>query len=232
MYSFLIINIFELLALVAGTIYITKYRAGFPARYFVFFLWLTFFVEIIFGWFPSLVYYVDSFSFLKGTLLEKNFWIYNIYHIINFYLYTSYFKWNINSSLSKKILNFLLVAFLISSSANLFLSNIFFTSLSSYTFIVGSVMFLLSISFYFFKMLKSDEVLSFNKTLPFYVAIGSLVYHLMITPIFIYDNYFNYEKNPDFVEVHEIILTSVNIFMYTCYTIGFFVCSRKNKSYS
>lgn len=226
-----IINLLELLATIAGTIYIAKYREDKTTRYFVYFLWLTVFVELVFGWIPTMVRYLDYFSFLRGTFLEKNYWVYNIYFIISFYIYINYFKWSIKSLYLKKILTFFSGFYLISSVMNLIFSDFYFSSYSSYTFILGSLLFLFSIALFYFEMLQSDEVLNFYKSIPFYISIASLLFHMSVTPLSIYSKYFSMSKSPEFVEIYEIIFNSANIFMYTCYTIGFIVCSRRNKSY-
>ncbi len=227
-----IINLLELLATIAGTLYIAKYRDDNITRYFVYFLWLTVFVEFVFGWLPTLIYYMNTFSFLKGTFLEKNYWVYNIYFIISFYVYINYFKWNIKSIFFKKILTVLSAFYLISSFLNLIFSNFYFSSYSSYTFILGTVLFLFSIALFYFEMLKSDEVLNFHKSIPFYISIASLLFHVSVTPLSIYSKYFRMSKSPDFVEIYEIIFNSANIFMYTCYTFGFLICLKRNKFYS
>ncbi len=220
--------LFELLAALLGIFYITKYR-DLPSRYFVFFLCFTFVFEVV-GYFPHLI--SENFlSFLKGTKFEKNYWLYNPYLIVNFLFYAYYFRYHIRSFKIKKVLGILLTLYLLSSLINLIFSDVYFVAFSAYTFIIGAMLILFVILIYFFEILKSDEILYFNKILPFYVAVGALVFHLGVTPLFIYSKYYSESKSPDFVQIYRIILTAANIFMYTCYTIGFIICLRKNKSY-
>jgi hypothetical protein len=230
-YYQIIINLVELIAAIAGIVYITKYRVDTSARYLVYFLWFTVFIELIFGWLPRLILDIDSFSFLKDTWLEKNAWIYNIYIKVKFLFYPYYFSFFIVNKKTKNFLFFSILLFFISSVINLVFSNLFFTTVPSYTYIVGSLLLMVSVMFYFLEVLKSDEILNFHKTLVFYVSIGTLIFHLCVTPLIIYSKYYKNIKSPEFVQVYRIILTAANIFMYTCYTIGFVVCSRKNKSY-
>jgi len=95
----IIVNFFELLAAVVGTIYLkhTKYRVNLLTRYFVCFLWLTVLVEIIFGWTPWFIVKTESLAYLKNTFLSNNHWSYNIYFIISYVFYVFYFKKNITS---------------------------------------------------------------------------------------------------------------------------------------
>lgn len=226
----LIINILELFSALCGRNYIRKYRGDKATRYFVYFLFFTFFVEV-FGWLPKGIYYLDTFSFLENTFLKQNYWLYNIYFIVSYVVYISYFQMKVRSIKFKKILNSISIFFFISSLLNLYMSDVYFNAVASYTFIVGTIFVLISVAFYYFEILQSDLILTFHKSISFYISIGALVFHLAVTPLLIYSKYFKMSKSPEFVELHRIILYSVNIFLYTCYIIGFIVCSRKNKSY-
>ncbi|WP_109436514.1 hypothetical protein [Aquimarina sp. AU119] len=220
----------EFLAALVGTIYIMKYRVSSLIRYFVYFLWFNFFVEM-FGKLPTLISTYDSMSFLKGTLLSyKNAWLYNIHSIISIVFYTWYFKENLISKKFIYILNVLIVVFFVTSVLNLLVTDDFFKVHSAFPMITGTLIILISVFFYFFEMLKSEKILEFNKDLVFYIAIGTMVLHLVVAPLFIYSSYYS-KENVEFVKIRVIILYCAIIFTYTCYTIGFVVCSRKNKSY-
>ena len=220
--------VFEFISALIGVYYLIKCR-DFSSRYFVFFLCFTFMFESI-GHLTTLRSN-DFLSFLIGTKFEKNYWLYNPFLIFNFLFYTYYFRKYIKSSKVKSVLTLSLILYFITSILNLLLSDVYFVAYSAYSFILGSILILFVVLYYFFEVLKNDEILNFTKTLPFYVAIGALFFHLGVTPLFIYSKYYS-SKSPEFVQIYRIILTTANIFMYTCYTIGFIVCLKKNKSYS
>ena len=177
---------------------------------------------------PYIILTYNEFEFLRDTFLIKNSWAYNITIIVKFLFFSYYFN-SIYNSYWNKVIKFLTVFFLISAIINLIFSDIFFNGLSSYTYITGSILILISILNYFFEVLKSDEILNFNKTLPFYIAIGTLIFHLCMTPLFIYGKYYSISRNPEFADLYKLILTSSNIFMYSCYILGL-VISLKNKT--
>ncbi len=226
---FIVIKLLEFVAAITGTFYLKKEKKNLPTRCFVYFLWLTFFVEII-GMLPRAINHLEGFSFLKDTFLEKNHWLYNAYHIISFLFYITYFKLNLGSKKIRTILDVLSVVYFVLTISYLITIGGYFKSLSTFTYIVGSILIFLCILLYFYEVIQSDTILSFHTNLTFYVAIGAMLFHLIVTPLFIYSEYYLGE-NPEFVKVRRIILYSANIFLYTCYTIGFIVCSRKNKSY-
>ncbi|AXT53621.1 hypothetical protein D1818_23375 [Aquimarina sp. BL5] len=220
----------EFLAALVGIIYIYKYRVDNATRYFVYFLCFSFFVELL-GELPTLIKNNESLDFLNNTLLAKNAWFYNIYTIISILFYVCYFKYYLKSRYLKNILNILLLVFLLSSIVNLIITDVFFVRQSSYVMVFGTFLILISVFFYFFEMLKSEKILEFNKDFVFYVGVGASIFHLCITPLFIYFRYFHDDISPEFVQIHKTILYTSIIFMYTCFTIGFLVCFKKNKSY-
>ncbi len=222
--------LFELSACVAGTLYISKYRDELNSRYFVYFLWLTFGVEAI-GTIPGLIYYYDMFPFLKETWFESNHWLQNVYLIINFSFYVWYFNLQYKTKTFKRISKIVITIYIVLSILNLVFSDVYFKSISSFTYIVGTMLVMIFGFIYLFEVLQSDKILIFYKMIPFYVVLGSIIFHLLSTPLFIYSKYYSMEKSPEFVDIRKIILNSAIFFMYTCYTIGFLVCYKKNNFY-
>lgn len=222
-------QVVELFAALVGSYYLIKYRVDKLTRYFVYFLWLNFIVEMI-GKLPTYISTYDEMSFLKETFLNTNAWLYNIHSIVSIVFYTWYFRENLLSKKFKDTVNILIVVFFITSIVNLLITDDFLKIHSSFPMITGTLIILVSVFFYFFEMLKSEKILEFNKDLVFYVAIGAMVLHLVVAPLFIYSAYYS-KENVEFIKIRVIILYCAIIFTYTCYTIGFIICSRKNKSY-
>ena len=224
----IVVNLLELASAIVGTFYITKYRVDSITRYFVYFLWLTALVEIVFGWIPWFIYYYESLSYYKNTWLVSNHWIYNTYFVISFIFYTVYFLFYIKSKIVKAFMILFIIAYFLSSVYVYISTEIFFNNVSSFTYVLGSIMISLIILWYSYEILKGDTILKFYKNLSSYVAFGALSFHLLVTPIFIYGKYYS-DENPEFVSIRTIILYSANIFLYTCYILGFILCFRKNR---
>ncbi len=228
----IIINVFEVVAAVVGTVYISKYREDYLSRYFVYFLWFTVFVELVFGWLPAAIYFFKAFSFLKDTIFKHNAWAYNIYDLISFSFYLFFFLRLIEKKKFRKIGYSVVYVFLGYAILGVLFSDFSFWLDPMVNSVIGTFLLLLCVIMYYFQLLLSNSILNFYKSIPFYVSVGALVFHLTINPLFIYENYYKSELNPEFVYVNRIILTLINIFMYTCYIIGFIICLRRNKSYS
>ncbi len=199
-------------------------------EYFVYFLCLTAFVDIL-GAYAPIAYFTDYeyFSFVKGTVFEDNYWLFNGYTIVSYFMYISYFKWHLESAQQKKLITVLLVLFIVGQIIDFSISGTYFESYSSYGDIAGTILVLLSISFYYYQLLTSDEILKFNTSLPFYISMGAILLHLVLTPIFIYSSYFD-AGSPDFVELYKRILLFTNLLVYLLYSIGFLICLRKKGS--
>jgi len=228
--SLLIIRLFQLMAAVTGTIYLKKYREDLSTRYFVYYLWVTFLIEII-GVLPPLIDWIFGLNYMD-TFLGKNFWLYNIHIVISRTFYIYYIRNFLKSNILKRFFLFLLGFYAISSVVNFVFSNIFFISFSSYSIILGSLLLFLGVGVYFLQIIQSDEILNFGRSIPFYFSVGTLVFNLCVTPLFIYSKYYSNSISPEFVDIYALILIIANIFMYTCYIIGFLVCYKENKFYS
>ena len=200
-------------------------------RYFVWFLWLTLFVEVI-ACYSGIAYYSDYkyFSFVKGTLFAGNYWMYNIYSIIAFTVYILLFTLNLRSKRWRKALLITTGGFIFSSILYLVLTDVYFVAHSVFTFFAGSLIVLISIGTFYWELLKSDEILTIKRSMRFYISVGALVYHLGFVPLVIYSKYYNM-KSPEFVKIYIFILYGINYFLYSLYTLGFVICSRKRKSY-
>lgn len=194
------------------------------------FLGATILVEII-GWYPSFIGKIEILDSLKDTKFEDNYWIYNIYLIGSMLFYISYFKWFLSSKGSVLVLNIFSVLFFIIGSFYLIFSGGLFNSFSSFTVIVGTLLIFLSISLYYLELLNSNQILRVYKTMPFYVSVAALLFHLCTTPLFIYSTYFSETLNPDFYKLYIQVIFGSNFLMYTIYIIGFIICAQNKSSF-
>lgn len=216
----------EIGAAVAGTIYLARRRSPVPySPLFVGYLWLVVVVEII-GFYPAYNYFTDfsNMPFVKGTPFEKNNWLYNSYNIIKFAVFYIFFTAQLQNKKSKAFFKWIMVFFVISAILNLFLTDVFFYRSSNYTYIMGSLILMFLIFVYYFELLKSDRILDFYKSLPFYISVGLLLWHVTITPLFIYNKYFTI-ASPEFIRLHSTILKISNVFLYGVYIFAFIICT-------
>lgn len=222
----------ELMAALAGSFYLSRVpEADKMVRLFVYYLWLTLFVEIL-GFYAAFAYFnnYEILWFIKDTGFERNFWLYNSFKVVTFLMYFLLFYSQLNNERVKRFFYTVFLLFTIISVINYIVSDVFFRAYAAFTPVTGTIILMLIIAAYYFEMLKSDRILNFYRSVVFYISVGSLFWHLVVTPLFIYSHYFSMDS-PAFVSLHALLLKLANIFMYTCFTIGFLVCSRRKNSY-
>lgn len=222
-------NFLQFLAFFTGIHYYQKNKS-IPTLYLVWFLGITVFSEL-FSWYA---YFVDTgfLHFLKGTPFESNYWWANIYSIISYLFYINYFKWYLSTRSSIAILNRVSVLFLGVSIVEIIVSGSFFLKFMPISNILGTLLVFLSIAFYYLELLKSDQILQVQKSLPFYVSVGALIFHLCTTPLFLYSAYYSNSIDPGFVNLYRRVIFGTNYLLYSIYIAGFIICLRKKDPYS
>lgn len=223
----------EVMAAVAGLYYLRVTTPWFKsAKYFVLFLWVTVFAELVGSYAPA-AYFSDYhfFSFIKGTNFENNYWWYNLFSLFSYSFLVLYFASFLRNNILKKIFA-LLVAFFIFLSIGFYIyTDNFFKSTSQFVSIIGALLLFFSVTLFYFELLRSDLLLQLKRFLPFYLSVGVLVFHLCVTPVEILSQYFNLEGgNELFVKLQVNVLLYANLFMYATFILGFIVCSKKKKS--
>jgi len=219
----------ELMAAVSGTIYLRKVPSHNKyTKYFVWFLWFTLFIEIV-GTYAPIAYFSEYkfFSFIEGTIVVRNRWLYNIYNIIKFVFLVYYFRSFIKRKFNNNLLRTLILLFILTSVLNLVFTDVFFKFESQYINLTGTFLLMFSIILFFFQLLKSDHILNLKRFLPLYIAIAVMLFYLCVTPVSIYSEFFSASGgNQLFVDLHARILLYSNIFMYSFLIFGFIICSR------
>lgn len=220
--------IWEFIAAVTGTYYLLTVKdVPLINKIFVWFLWLTFVIDfsglyMLFGYYSNYKY----FGFVKGTRFVQNYWLFNSYHVVAYVAFLSFFITQISSAKWRKSLWTVTILFSMIAILNLVFSGVFFTGYSALTAIGGTMLLLFCIGLFFYQILGSNKILNFYSDLSFYVALGALLWHVSIIPLFIYNKYGIMSSSPDFVNFYKGLLLGMNVFMYTCFAAGFIIQSK------
>ncbi|KJD34551.1 membrane protein [Tamlana nanhaiensis] len=219
----------EVLAAVTGLVLYKHYKLS-NAKYFIWFL-VGVALGDIFGGYAYLVYY-GYIPFLKGTVLEWNYWWYTIYWKIGAILFLAfYYHKNLNNSRFKLILKYTAIAFLLFSLGYIgFNFTAFFKRSFPVISIFGAVIVFLCTIFYFFEVLHSNTVLSFYKSINFYVSAAIFIWWLIITPLVFYDIY-NSQEDWNFVFLKWQIYLFANLSMYLTFTFALIFCKNELKKH-
>ena len=182
----------ELLAALTGVIFYRKYKYS-NAKYFIYFLVFIALAELA----SSYTNFIENdgvFSFLKGTVFQKNYWFGALYWTLGGILFYSYYFLKLIKTKSFVVVikisrYFFLVFFIIYV---LFNWNDYFIKPFPVIDILGAIIIFLSVIFYFIEILKSEVVLTFYKSLNFYIAVTIFVWWLIITPLVFFNVYFRH----------------------------------------
>ena len=221
----------EFIAAITAIIVCKKYKHT-VVKYFCWFLIYVFFVELIGGYtvylakFPALSHIKEA---LQGTLVQRNYWWYNMFWGIGGILfYSTYFltivrnkKFKLMISSGRALFLVLAIGYIICNIDEYFASSI------TFNYIIGAILILISSSLYFIDLLKSDRLLSFYKSVNFYVAAVILIWYLAVTPLTFYQIYFS-TADWDYVILRMAIMLSMNIFMYLTFTFALLWCKPQN----
>ena len=102
----------ELLAAVTGLLCLKKYKTT-AAKYFIYFLVYVFILELL-GNYPKALKYIDGAYLIKDTLIETNYWWFNLFGRIGFSLFLSIIFYNILTiKIYKKIIKFIMCKMII-----------------------------------------------------------------------------------------------------------------------
>lgn len=223
--------LWELLAATAAIIYLKRVKAiPLYKRIFIFYLCAMFVIDVL-GYYAAVAYYSDYrlFAFAKDTVFRQNYWIFNAVKPFAYLVYLQFFIFQVRSRKLRKILGWAAAVFLVFSLYNLIFSGEYFIAYVTLIPLVGSILLSITIACYLFDMLTSNKILAFFKSLTFYVATGALIWHLVFTPMFIYNKFNIMSSSPEFVEVYLMTLGILNFFMYSLFVVGFFVEMKYEK---
>src|SRR5690606_16260701 len=170
------------------------------------------------GFMPLIMNLVSE-GYIPKVYLSKNAWLYNSYRMFIFPFYIYYYYLLMISIKKKQLVLYLLTLFIIVSLMDAVINrNDFISTNLAITRIVGGLFILISSSIYLMEILKSNELLVFHKTLPFWITFGALIYYLTTIPIFIFKQYLN---EFDSYSIYTTILYISNYFLYGFFIIGF-----------
>ena len=224
-----ITNFVEILAAIAGSLYVYKSRDK-VSRLFVYYLWLTVFVENL-ALYARLMhnnYDNELFILIKNSSFCTNHWLYNIRSLVIIIILGIYFGRLVTKINYKKNIKFLVVLYLVFSLLYFTFSDSFFHSGIPYGFMLRTLIIAFFVCLYYLEILKSEKILKFHKSKHFYIGSALLLWSLVVTPLFIFSDYYRF-SNPNFIYFRQLILLCSNIVMYLCFTIVFLVSFFKTK---
>jgi len=161
-------------------------------------------------------------------MITKNFWLMNLYDIVTYNFYLFFFYRLVKRKGYRRWIVFFTVVLGAVMLFNLFYRIGQFNNefLVNYVITGSSILFVASIM-YFLALLKNDTVDNLFSSLPFWIILGTLVFQLGCTPIFIFSKELNFTGS-----TYNFILMVCNTILYGCMAIGFTVNALKPKNFA
>lgn len=208
---------------IIATITYKKYKDS-KSWIFMPFLWFTFFIELL-NLLPTATLFYPNWNFLKlmehilpKELILSSIWVGSVFSIVSFYVYLWYYKSILRYRKSAIVVDICIIVYTVLVIYSLVNYKDLMVSWLQPHMFAGVVFTVVAICFYFMTILKSDIILSFYRTLPFWLTIGILFFNLVTMPIFIFAEQLNFSAS-----IYVYILVISNYVMYGCFTIGFIV---------
>jgi hypothetical protein len=203
-----LIKYIELLAGITGVICYYKKQNTTWFTFAVFLISL-YCMEQLGSWFIIKEMYVQNTYLYKWIVIPA---LFTMYHIVYFSISTK----KIRPLVIMSAILFLLFALF----ENIFWSKAHFYSISL-TLSYGCLSVLLLSLSYFYQLLKSDQILHFKHSMPFWFCLGLLIFYLGGFPYLTFFNSMSIAKNQGIAQIYRCIFISLNWIMYLLFTIGF-----------
>jgi hypothetical protein len=168
-------------------------------------------------------------SFLESTVFKRNYWWATLFWGIGSILfYTFYFYKILKTNLFKNILKLLGVSFFLFSFTYIFFNiDAYFVRYLVPIDIFGAIIIFTCTLLYFIEVLSSNKILTFYRSLNFYISAAIFIWWLIITPLVFYDIY-NSHRDWNFIFLKWEIYLFTNIFMYSTFTFALIWCRPEN----
>ena len=226
-YKFLITTGVEVLAAVTGLLFFKKYKPT-AAKFFIYFLVYLALCDFVSNY-PRYVKDDGWFSFLKGTVFVKNYWWATLYWKIGAIMFFAFYYCKIlKIAIFKKAIKIAAFSFLLFSIGYIaFNWDDYFIMFFPAVDVFGAFIIFLCTVCYFIEVLKSDKILTFYKSLNFYISFAIFIWWLIITPLVFYDVYMS-RLDWNFIFLRWQIYLIANITMYLTFTFALIWCKPKN----
>lgn len=216
----------EILAAVTGLMLYQKYKPT-AAKYFIYFLMYLSICDFL-GSYVNHIANDGFLGFLEGTVFIRNFWWSTLFWKIGAILFfVFYYQGILMNEGFKMIVKYSGYSFLIFSIIYILLNwDDYFVRFFPIIDILGAVIIFLCTAFYFYEILISEKILTFYKSLNFYISAAIFNWWLIITPLVFYDIY-NSHFDRNFLFLKWQIYLFANITMYLTFTFALIFCDSE-----
>jgi hypothetical protein len=186
----------------------SKFKQNCYLKAFLFFLIYSFLTEL-------------TGTYVIRVLKIPSFFVYNTWVIASNIFYFLFFLSKIKELKLRKVSISMLVIFVLFTVINILFFKNYFNESLIYINILGKILTSVIIMIYYTEVLKSNDLLYFQKSLFFWISIGVLLYNIGFVPVFIIAELI------DFTGIFRYIAFALNIILSLCFITGFIVSKKE-----
>jgi hypothetical protein len=193
-----------------GLFHFKKYNDNSLLKWWLAFLIYSFLTECI------TLYIVEIYK--VRTIILTNTWF-----ILNTIFYLIFYFKKVTSLGKKKIIKGLIAFFILYNLLMLFFMN-YTREYFVYSWINGQILVVLATMIYYADVLKSNEILDFQKSIFFWISIGVLIFNIGLLPVFVIGELIDWQG------IFRYIIFILNIILSLCFITGFIVSKKEFNS--
>lgn len=169
-----------------------------------------------------------TYSFLNECISRYIIEIYNVrtirlsntWFIINSLFYLSFYYFLINSTVKRRIVLCFMGVFMV-----IVLTSLFYLDFSKDYFvnswIVGQLFIVIAVILYFLRVLNSNEILTIQKSLFFWLSLGVLIFNIILLPVFVIGELIDWQG------IFKYIIFGANLILSLSFITGFIVSKKE-----
>ena len=167
-------------------------------------------------------------AYMKHELHLGNGWLYNILSVIQFLFWGIFFAHFLRKDIYRQWSLLLLACFIFYAVINMiFIQG--FRNFNHYTLIVGAFLIILQCCFYYYQLFIDIEDIQLFKSPMFWIVTGAFFFFLGTFFYFALYDHLRRIQIRNHSRIFNLIITNLNLFFYSCISIGLTLVSNKNK---
>lgn len=152
----------------------------------------------------------------------SNYFIYNIYSIVIYFLYIQLTSILIKTVVFRKVLNYFSIMLILFFIADNLWNRNFFTEIQMNTYFLGAIFLIISVAGFLYEIINTDKIVIFYKLRSFWVSMGLLLFYVPLIPVIVC-----FKSELLNVDIRFILTLTLNFIMHFCFIISF-LCTKKN----
>lgn len=171
---------------------------------------------------------VEAIGAYFSSIGRNNVALYNLFTVVEFCFYL----WVISAVITKLAMKYVLratsILYALASVVNIFFIQKMQT-FHSFTYAIGCLLIVIACIYYFFELFRVPKAVSLVRTPAFWICSGLLFFYCCGFPLFGLSNFIS-GISPMIIRNFTAIITIMNIFLYSLFTIAF-LCRLKTRKY-